>query len=264
VFGITFGKGQNGADTELLAKEFQGLLQRLGDQVTQRMHHERNPAPRASSTSAPAGAHRRPAVPVRRHGLHWQPLPARQPTARLYLTSAPQRRRSTATTASPQPAGRGAVQGRSRFTLQLFSRVIFPEYDLAGLDQRERRRIHWGQRPSTSVPWAPWRCSACCGPAVSPATTSAWSRCVSWRQWQRQHLALDARDDAMAALKPLDTAWQASRVFPVPGDVSLLQRGGLYQGVPATRCCNRPTSASWKPCCCRGWRRWSKGRSAAT
>ena len=33
-----------------------------------------------------------------------------------------------------------------RFINHLLSRVIFPESDLAGLDQREVRRINWGQR----------------------------------------------------------------------------------------------------------------------
>lgn len=32
------------------------------------------------------------------------------------------------------------------FIHHLFSRVIFPEADLAELDKRERSRIHWGQR----------------------------------------------------------------------------------------------------------------------
>ncbi len=238
VFGITFGKGQNGADTELLAKEFQGLLQRLGDQVTQRMHHERNTQRRARILDFPhqlgrIGDQLCLFVDAAFTGNRYQ----RASQLRgFYLTSAPHQAPQVDSDNGFHPGqpGRGAVQGRSRFTLQLFSRVIFPEYDLAGLDQRERRRIHWGQR---AVYLGALGALALFGALWAGSFSGNHERLEQvrelGRQWQRQHLALDARDDALAALKPLDTAWQASRVFPVPGDVSLLQRGGLYQGVPA-------------------------------
>ncbi|MBC7211674.1 MAG: type VI secretion system membrane subunit TssM, partial [Pseudomonas sp.] len=238
VFGVTFGKGQNGADTELLAKEFQGLLQRLGDQVTQRMHHERNTLRRARILDFPhqlgrIGDQLCLFVDAAFTGNRYQ----RASQLRgFYLTSAPHQAPQVDSDNGfhPGAAGRSAPQGRSRFILQLFSRVIFPEYDLAGLDQRERRRIHWGQR---AVYLGALGALALFGVLWAGSFSGNHERLEQvrelGRQWQRQHLGLGPRDDALAALKPLDSAWQAAQVFPASGDVSWLQRGGLYQGVPS-------------------------------
>ncbi|WP_409295368.1 type VI secretion system membrane subunit TssM [Pseudomonas sp. KCJK8670] len=235
VFGVTFGKGKNGADTELLANEFQGLLQRLGDQVTQRIHHERNTLRRARILDFPhqlgrIGDQLCLLVDAAFTGNRYQ----RASHLRgVYLTSAPHHAPQVDSDNGFQPGipGHGIPRGRARFMLQLFTRVVFPEYDLAGLDRRERRRINWGQR---AVYLTALGALVLFGLLWANSFSGNHERLEALRelarQWQHQHQSLDGRDDALAALKPLDSAYQAARVFPDSGDVSLLQRAGLYQG----------------------------------
>lgn len=45
-----------------------------------------------------------------------------------------------------------------------------------------------------------------------------------------QRSALTPRDDALAVLKPLDTSFSATQVFPKKGEVDYYERSGLYQG----------------------------------
>ncbi|WP_259699320.1 type VI secretion system membrane subunit TssM, partial [Pseudomonas chlororaphis] len=121
--------------------------------------------------------------------------------------------------------------GRSRFIHHLLSRVIFPEADLAGLDKRERNRIHWGQR---ALYVGALVALALFGLLWAGGFSANYERLENLRSlaqnWNQQRTALTARDDAMAALKTLDTSFEATKVFPAKGDVSLHERVGLYQG----------------------------------
>lgn len=59
---------------------------------------------------------------------------------------------------------------------------------------------------------------------------SVWSACEHWLRTGCNNAKLTANDDARSILKPLDTLYAATQVFPKSGDVSYLERGGLYQG----------------------------------
>ena len=121
--------------------------------------------------------------------------------------------------------------GRSRFIHHLFSRVIFPEADLAGLDKSERSRIHWGQRALYvgalaalmlfSILWA-------------GGFSANYERLENLRNlahtWSQQSSALTTRDNSMVVLKALDSRYKATQVFPQKGEVGYHERGGLYQG----------------------------------
>ena len=111
--------------------------------------------------------------------------------------------------------------GRSRFIHHLLSRVIFPEADLAGLDKRERSRIHWGQRALYVGALA---ALALFGMLWAGGFSANYERLENLRNlatnWTQQRSALTARDDSMAVLKTLDTSYAATQVFPNKGDVS--------------------------------------------
>ncbi len=62
------------------------------------------------------------------------------------------------------------------------------------------------------------------------------------QQWAQQRQALGERDDAMAALKTLDSSYAATTVFPPKGEVSLHERAGLYQGNEV----NPPLAAAYR------------------
>ncbi|MDQ3201289.1 MAG: type VI secretion system membrane subunit TssM, partial [Pseudomonadota bacterium] len=121
--------------------------------------------------------------------------------------------------------------GRSRFIHHLLSRVIFPEADLAGLDQRERSRIHWGQRALYVGALA---ALGLFGLLWASGFSANYERLEHLRDlaqnWTQQRSALTARDDSMAVLKPLDSSYAATQVFPDKADVAYHERGGLYQG----------------------------------
>lgn len=245
VLGASFRNGQNGADVGVLRQEFEELLRRLHSQVLMRMHQERDTLRRGRILDFPhqlgmLGESLCLFVDSAFTGNRYQ----RATQLRgFYLTSAPHLSEQIDPTTAEIGANMGMNskslpvmhQGRSRFIHQLLSRVIFPEADLAGLDQREARRINWGQR-------AGYACALLVlglfGLLWSGSFTANHDRLEQVRDIQRQlrdqHAALNRQDDIRAALKPLDSAYAASKVFPPKGDVSLLERNGLYQGEMST------------------------------
>jgi type VI secretion system protein ImpL len=120
--------------------------------------------------------------------------------------------------------------GRSRFIHHLFSRVIFPEADLAGLDKRERSRIHWGQRALYVGALA---ALALFGMLWAGGFSANYERLENLRtlaqNWTQQRSALTARDDAMGAENPRHQLRRDSGV-PEEGRRLYHERGGLYQG----------------------------------
>jgi type VI secretion system protein ImpL len=157
----------------------------------------------------------------------------------FYLTSAPHLTQEMDATTAGIGASLGMSagvlptlrSGRSRFIHHLFSQVIFPEADLAGLDKRERSRIHWGQRALYVGALA---ALALFGMLWAGGFSANYERLENLRNlaqnWTQQRTALSPRDDAMGVLKTLDSSYAATQVFPKKGDVSYHERGGLYQG----------------------------------
>lgn len=241
VLGATFREGQNGTSGQVVRQEFEALLRRLTSQVITRMHQERDTGRRGRILDFPTQLGRigEPLcvfIDMAFTGNRYQ----RASLLRgFYFTSAPhllqELDESTARVganlglrSSALPTLRG---GRARFIHQLFSQVIFPEADLAGLDPREKRRIDWGQRGLYAGAFG---CVALFGLAWAAGFSSNHQRLEAVRDHGRvietQQALLDPREDARAALTLLDHSFAATRVFPSAAERSLLEHNGLYQG----------------------------------
>lgn len=241
VLGASFRKEQNSTDVQVVRQEFEELLRRLNSQVILRMHQERDTQRRGRILDFPhqlgqLGERLCLFVELAFSGNRYQ----RASQLRgFYLTSAPQ----LTDQLDPSTAGIGRNiglpssalptfrSGRARFINQLLSRVIFPEADLAGLDQKEVRRIDWGQRAMYACALA---CLALFGVLWANGFSANHGRLEELReiaqQLTREHTAINPQDDALPTLKALDSSFAATRVFPPQDEVSYLQRGGLYQG----------------------------------
>ncbi|EKG34438.1 hypothetical protein Pav013_4630 [Pseudomonas syringae pv. avellanae str. ISPaVe013] len=241
VLGTSFRKEQMGTDVAVLRTEFEELLRRLNSQVIMRMHQERDTQRRGRILDFPhrlgqIGERLCLFVDLAFTGNRYQRV---SQLRGFYLTSAPHLTEEMDATTAGIGANLGMNagvlptlrSGRSRFIHHLLSRVIFPEADLAGLDKRERSRIHWGQRALYVGALA---ALALFGVLWAGGFSANYSRLENLRSlaqtWTQQRSALSARDDSMAVLKTLDTSYAATQVFPEKGDVSYHERGGLYQG----------------------------------
>ncbi|WP_236187593.1 type VI secretion system membrane subunit TssM [Pseudomonas pharyngis] len=241
VLGTSFRKDQVGTDVTVLRNEFEELLRRLNSQVIMRMHSERDTQRRGRILDFPhqmgqIGERLCLLVDMAFTGNRYQ----RATQLRgFYLTSAPHLTQEMDSTTAGIGASLGMSagvlptlrSGRSRFIHHLLSRVIFPEADLAGLDKRERSRIHWGQR---ALYVGALGALVLFGMLWAGGFSANYERLESLRNlaqnWTQQRTALSPRDDAMGALKTLDTSYAATQVFPKKGDAAYHERMGLYQG----------------------------------
>lgn len=210
VFGQRLDLGTASIDVAQVRQAFEALLQRLSAELILRLHQERSVERRGLMLDFPQqvaqigerlclfvesafSAHRYQRI----NGLRG-----------FYLTCADDR--------------------RSRFVQGLFSRVIFAEADLAGLQAEERRRIRWQQGVGVMsvallVAGAGW----------------LWTYSYSVNDQRLAQLATLATHPlpAQGAAEPvptllalLDARLEATRVFPPAGDVGFVERAGLYQG----------------------------------
>lgn len=244
VLGVSFSKEQNGTDAVVLRAEFEALLTRLNSQVITRIHHERDSQRRGTILDFPhqlssIGERLCLFVDMAFTGNRYQRA---SPLRGFYLTSAPHLPSPVAetdgTTSAIEPASYQALptlhSGRSQFIHHLLSRVVFAQAQLADLDKRERRRIHWQQRGLYAgalglmgvlgVLWA--------GSFSANHDRLDTLRALA-QQWSQQRSLLSPGDDAREALKVLDTQYAATQVFPLTFDVALHERSGLYQGARA-------------------------------
>lgn len=241
VLGASFRKEQDGTDLNMVRDEFEELLRRLNSQVILRMHQERDTQRRGRILDFPhqlgqIGERLCLFVELAFSGNRYQ----RASQLRgFYLTSAPQLQgeldpltsgigRNLGLSSSALPTFRS---GRSRFINHLLSRVIFPEADLAGLDQKEIRRIDWGQRALYAASFASL---ALFGALWANGFSSNHERLEQLRSLAdkagRERQRIEPQDDALRTLEALDTSYAATQVFSDKAEVSYLQRGGLYQG----------------------------------
>ncbi|MFS2159542.1 type VI secretion system membrane subunit TssM [Pseudomonas sp. Pseusp122] len=244
VLGASFRKGQNGADVAVLRAEFEALLDRLNSQLIMRLHQERNTQRRGRILDFPhqlgqVGERLCSFIDVAFAANRYQLI---NQLRGFYLTSAPHLIEKTDQDAADAARSAGTKTnmlpsrhcGRSRFILHLFSQVIFPEANLAGLDKRERRRIHWGQRAVYAGALA---VLSLFGMLWASSFAANYERLESLRNlaqtWAQQRSALSPSDDAMMALKALDTRYAATQVFPKKDDTRYLEHNGLYQGEEA-------------------------------
>ena len=241
VLGVSFRKGQNSTDVQVVREEFEALMRRLNSQVVMRMHQERDSQRRGRILDFPL----RLGQVEERLGLFIELAFSGNRYQRasqlrgFYLTSAPQvvdPTRTQHTSLGQAPArARGSLPAfhasHGRFINHLLSRVIFPESDLAGLDQREVRRINWGQRTLYVTALG---CLAVFGIVWGNSFATnhqGLERLQTVGQALAGHKAmLQPEDDALGILQALDISYAATRVFAPRDEVAWTQRGGLYQG----------------------------------
>ena len=241
VLGSSFRMEQSGTDVAVLRSEFEALLHRLNSQVIMRMHQERDTQRRGRILDFPhqlgqVGERLCLFVDMAFTGNRYQ----RASQLRgFYLTSAPHLTKKMDATTASIGANLGMKagvlptlhSGRSRFIHHVLSRVIFPEADLADLDKHERSRIHWGQR---ALYVGALVALALFGLLWAGGFSANYERLENLRNlahtWSQQSSALSTGDVSMVVLKPLDTLYAATQVFPEKSDVGYHERGGLYQG----------------------------------
>ena len=132
---------------------------------------------------------------------------------------------------SDSPALPATRQGRARFIHNLLSRVIFPEAELAGLDQREIKRISWRQRILFASAAA---CLLVAGITWAYSFSANNARLEQLRslaqQLQQDQNRLQNNKQTAAMLKVLDDSYAASQVYADRKQVRWRERAGLYQG----------------------------------
>ncbi|MGN8274933.1 type VI secretion system membrane subunit TssM [Pseudomonas sp. SMN5] len=230
VLGASFNRDQRGCDVSLLRSEFEALLQRLNGQVITRMQQERDSLRRGSILDFP---HRLGQIGAHLCLLAEQGFTGSGCTLRgFYLTCVPSSSLVPDSVGGQTRANARAAPGRpGRFVHHLFSRVIFPEADLADLDQRGRRRLYWGQ---SALYFA--------GLAIPGLFGLLWTQGFAVNHERLENLRLLAQrwdqlqsvqkntGDWAAMLDSLDTRFEATQVFPPVRTVPLYERVGLYQG----------------------------------
>lgn len=241
VLGASFRKEQQGTDAAVVRQEFEELLRRLNSQVILRIHQERDTQRRGRILDFPhqlgqLGERLCLLVELAFSGNRYQ----RASQLRgFYLTSAPHLQDSLEPSTAEIGRHLGLAgstlptyrSGRARFIHQLLSRVIFPEAELAGLDDQELRRIDWRQRAFYASAAA---CLVLCGLLWGTAYSANHARLEQLRdlalQLTRKAEGLGSQDDAQQALPLLDDSYAATQVFAPAMAASPLERGGLYQG----------------------------------
>lgn len=204
------GKG----DTEIaqVREAFEALLQRLGAELIARLHQERNAERRGRMLDFPRQAARigdRLCLFVE-SGFSAHRYQRINGLRGFYLTSAK------------------TGEMRSHFVQGLFSRVIFAEADLAGLQTPERRRLRRRQG-----------LLALAASLVIGAAALLWTHSYAFNHerlvqlqalTQPQAPAQPGSDATLALLPLLDSRLAASQVFAPEAEVRWVDRAGLYQG----------------------------------
>ncbi|MCD5994594.1 type VI secretion system membrane subunit TssM [Pseudomonas sp. CDFA 602] len=240
VLGVTFRNGQAGTDVEVLRQEFEALLQRLASQLITRIHQERSTQRRGRMLDFPnqfarIGYRLEVFVEQAFSGNRYQ----RGSQLRgFYLTRAPHViGKAAAAIQDTQERIVGLPElhaGRARFIHDLLSRVIFPESGLAVLDSRARRKINWRQRGLQGLALG---LLAVFGTLWALGFNANHERLETLRllsrQLTQQWSSVREQDDLLTVLQPLNTAYEASRVFPATDETAVYERNGLYQGEPA-------------------------------
>ena len=253
VLGASFRKEQNATEAAVVRQEFEELLRRLNSQVILRIHQERDTRRRGRILDFPhqlgqIGEHLCLFIELAFSGNRYQRASALRG---FYLTSAPRldeqldplTARIGDNIGLPRSSLPTLRSGRARFIHHLLSRVIFPEAELAGLDQKEVRRIDWGQRALYAAAFA---VLALCGTLWASGFSANHARLETLREIAQQLTGQQARitpqDDARQVLAALDNSHAATQVFPARHETPYLQRTGLYQGETV----NPPLHASYR------------------
>lgn len=245
VLGVTFTKEQKVISADLTRFEFERLLERLNKQVVNNLHQERDIQRRGKILDFPyqfnllvdqlclfielATSGNRYQEASRLRGFYFMSAPhAIEHLDRSTVNIG----RSLGLSSKALPMYR---QGKPRFIHHLFSAVIFPESELATLDETERKRLSWRQRSiyigsltTLSALGLLW------GYSFSANNTYLKETGEFGKELQDLQSQLIPQGD-LSQLQPLlNTAYSAYKVFPSDDDLSMGQRLGLYQGEDTT------------------------------
>lgn len=238
VLGVSFSREKPASEPGVVRQEFEGLLRHFDGQLINRLHQQRDTSRRSLILDFPhqMGVLGESLCQVIDTVFNHHRYQSSHLLRGFYLTSTQHCERQPGDAQVLAQPGEQAYTAphfrkRARFIFDVFSKVIFPEAGLVGLDPRERRRIHWGQRALLigglatlvlgSVLWAS---------GFSANHERLETLRVLAGDWQQQHKTLNPGDDAMALLKVLEISGQASQVFPAAGEAAWHERSGLYQG----------------------------------
>lgn len=245
VLGVTLSKDQKVANTELVRFEFERLLERLNKQVVSNLHLERDIQRRGKILDFPYQFNKVAEqlclfIELAISGNRYQEA---SHLRGFYFMSAPHITehldgstinigRNLGLSSRALPVYR---QGKPRFIHQLFTSVIFPESELATLDESEKKRISWRQR------------SLYIGSVATLAGVGAlWGYSFSVNnnylkdtdELGKKQIALHKElipNGDLAQLQPvLNTNYSSVKVFPDNDDLSFLYQLGLYQGQKTT------------------------------
>ena len=233
VLGASFEQGQGGA--ALMRAECEALVLRLNSQVIARMHQERDAQRCGRILDFPQQLSEVTTRLCVFADMTFSLNRCRRasPLWGFYLTSAAHASQPVEVAAERDKVRTLPVQlpGQSYFIHHLFSRVMFPEAQRAGLDKPKRQRFCWGQRFHYLL------AMGVLGGMGVLWTSSFLSNHARFDQlrhltphWTQQHGQLNPQDDAQAVLQILDTYYAATQVFPSAWDTALYERTGLYQG----------------------------------
>lgn len=245
VLGVTFTKEQKVVSADLTRFEFERLLERLNKQVVNNLHQERDIQRRGKILDFPyqfnliaeqlclfielatTGNRYQEASHLR--GFYFMSAPhvtehLDEHTVRIG--------RNLGLSSKALPVYR---QGKPRFLYQLFTSVIFPESELATLDETERKRLSWKQR------------SLYIGSVATLAGVGLlWGYSFSANNnylkqtnelgvmLTKQHTELIPKGDLSQLESVLNTSYDAYKVFPTDKDLSITHQLGLYQGEKTT------------------------------
>tara|TARA_R110000751_G_scaffold69554_4_gene141195 strand:+ start:6488 stop:10009 length:3522 start_codon:yes stop_codon:yes gene_type:complete len=241
VMGASFNMEQDGTDTNVVRAEFDALLQRLNSQIIPRLHLERDNQRRGRILDFPhqlgsLGEHLGLFIELAFAGNRYQRVTQLRG---FYLTSAPQLQgahdpmqsefsRNLGMPAPPLPAYH---RQQGYFIQRLLNEVIFPESALAGLDEREVKRLHRRQRILYAAAFAGL---TILGTSWALAFSANHDRFEQLRQlseyFNGKPGSISAHSNAPQLLKQLDTRYAATLVFPPREDVRWHEKAGLYPG----------------------------------
>lgn len=245
VLGVTFTKEQKVVSADLTRFEFERLLERLNKQVVSNLHHERDIQRRGKVLDFPyqfnllaeqlclfielATSGNRYQEASRLRGFYFMSAP--HATEHLDKSTV-SIGRNLGLSSKALPLYR---QGKPRFINQLFSSVIFPESELATLDETERKRLSWRQRgiyigslATLSVLGLLW------GYSFSTNNKHLKETASFGKELQDLQGLLIPNGDLSQLQTLLNTGYQSYKVFPNDDDLTIGQRLGLYQGEKTT------------------------------
>lgn len=245
VLGVTFTKDQKVISADITRFEFERLLERLNKQVVNNLHYERDIQRRGKILDFPyqfnlladqlclfielaiAGNRYQDASHLR--GFYFMSAPhitehLDQSTINIG--------RNLGLSSKALPIYR---EGKPRFIYQLFTSVIFPESELATLDEAEKSRISWYQRSlyigavtilaGVGLLWG-----------YSFSTNNDYLKQTGelGESLIKQQKDLIPQGDLAQLQTVLNTGYNAVTVFPSDNNLAVLDQLGLYQGKEVT------------------------------